>query len=168
MKTNKRFKMVCLVAALSLFSLSAQTTKQEEKKAKEKAVKEQVESGQYKIGVTTAYPQRGRSVMLTSSYSLEIRNDSVFSWLPFYGRAYSIPYGGGDGLTFSAPITKYEIAHKKKGKMQVKVETKNAEDTYLFNIDIFPNGSSSINVSMRNREPISFSGEVELLPLESR
>jgi len=39
--------------------------------------------------------------MLTSPYSVEIRNDSIISHLPYYGRAYSIPYGGGDSSFFS-------------------------------------------------------------------
>ena len=67
-----------------------------------------IESENYKIDVNTAMPMRGRSIPLTSSYSLTIRNDSVISYLPYYGRAYSIPYGGGDGLNFKAILQKYK------------------------------------------------------------
>ncbi len=46
---------------------------------------------------------RGRSIPLTSLYSLEIRNDSVISYLPYYGRAYSIPYGGATDFIAAIP-----------------------------------------------------------------
>ena len=45
---------------------------------------------------------KGRSRALTSDYSIEIRNDSVFSYLPYFGVAYNVPYGGGKGLIFNA------------------------------------------------------------------
>ena len=41
---------------------------------------------------------KGGSKHLTSDYSLEIRNDSVYSYLPYFGVAYNVPYGGGKGL----------------------------------------------------------------------
>jgi len=165
MKTKKILSSVFLILFLGTFTLSAQS-KQSRKKEKEKAVKELVDSGNYKIDVSMAYPQRGRSVPLTSFYSLEIRNDSVISHLPFYGRAYSIPYGGGNGLSFKAPVEEYDISkNMKKKKYEVKLKTKTSEDTFQFNIDIFFDGSSNINVNMQNRESIHFSGDIDSLSL---
>ncbi|WP_239063565.1 DUF4251 domain-containing protein [Bacteroides sp. 51] len=136
------------------------------KKQKEVAIKELIKSGNYKIEVSIAYPRGGKSVPLTSSYDLEIRNDSVISHLPFYGRAYSIPYGGGDGLNFKAPLDEYEVEYNpKKEKYEVKLGARTNEDTFRFNLEIFFNGSSRIDVTMQNRESISYSGEIELLPL---
>ena len=102
MKKNKRLVLLLLFITASLFVLNAQS-KKERRAQKEKQVKELIESGSYRIDVSTAYPQRGRTIQLSSPYSIEIRNDSVFSYLPYYGRAYSIPYGGGQGLIFNAP-----------------------------------------------------------------
>ena len=62
-------------------------------------VREIVDSGRIKIDVDRAVPMAGRSVNLTSPYSLEIHGDSILSYLPYFGRAYSAPYGGGEGLT---------------------------------------------------------------------
>lgn len=61
-------------------------------------------------------PMKGRSRALTSDYSIEIRNDSVFSYLPYFGVAYNVPYGGGKGLIFNAPITGYRKESLKKEK----------------------------------------------------
>ncbi len=102
MKTRKQILMLLLVMLAGIPTLSAQT-KKEKKEQKKEAVRQLIVSEDYKIDVNTAMPMRGRSIPLTSQYSLQIRNDSVFSYLPYYGRAYSVPYGGGSGLIFNAP-----------------------------------------------------------------
>ena len=91
MKMKKQILMLLLALLVGLPTLSAQS-KKEKKEQKKEAVKELIVSENYKIDVNTAMPMRGRSIPLTSLYSLEIRNDSVISYLPYYGRAYSIPY----------------------------------------------------------------------------
>ena len=75
-------------------------------------------------------PMKGRSRSLTSNYSVEVRNDSVFSYLPYFGEAYNIPYGGGKGLIFNAPISQYQTKHLKKGKVQINFKVNNEEDKY--------------------------------------
>lgn len=165
MKTKRFLVITCLTLCIGSVTVVAQS-KQNKKQEKENAIKELVESGNYKIDVTMANPQRGKSIMLTSPYSLEVRNDSVISQLPFYGRAYSIPYGGGDGLMFKAPLEQYEVVYNtKKKRIEVKMKAKTSEDTFEYNFDIYYNGSSRINVNMQNRESISYSGEIDLLPL---
>ena len=101
-------------------TLSAQT-KKEKKEQKKEAVRQLIVSEDYKIDVNTAMPMRGRSIPLTSQYSLQIRNDSVFSYLPYYGRAYSVPYGGGSGLIFNAPLKEYTMDMDKKGKRRYQI-----------------------------------------------
>lgn len=160
MKTNQCIIITMFLTMATVPNVFAQT-KRELKEQKEQAVKEKIVSENYKISVNTAYPRRGRNIQLTSTYSVEIRKDSVMSYLPFYGRAYSIPYGGGDGLIFKAPLAEYEMEMNKKGTAKVKFTARTPEDKFTFNISVFSNGSASINVNMQNRESISFSGEVE-------
>lgn len=113
MKTRKQILMLLLVMLAGIPTLSAQT-KKEKKEQKKEAVRQLIVSEDYKIDVNTAMPMRGRSIPLTSQYSLQIRNDSVFSYLPYYGRAYSVPYGGGSGLIFNAPLKEYTMDMDKK------------------------------------------------------
>lgn len=108
------------------------------------------------------FPMRGNSKTLTSNYSVEIRNDSVLSYLPYFGVAYSIPYGGGKGLIFKEPLTEYNAEYHKKGKVKVSFKARNEEDSYTFNMTIYTNGSTSIQVHSINRQPISFQGYMEL------
>lgn len=80
MKTRKQILMLLLVMLAGIPTLSAQT-KKEKKEQKKEAVRQLIVSEDYKIDVNTAMPMRGRSIPLTSQYSLQIRNDSVFSYL---------------------------------------------------------------------------------------
>ena len=159
MRTKKQIFMLLLALLVGIPTLSAQS-KKEKKEQKKEAVKKLIESENYKIDVNTAMPMRGLSIPLTSSYSLEIRNDSVISYLPYYGRAYSIPYGGGDGLNFKAVLKEYSMKMDKKGNAVIEFIARNPEDRYEYRIKVFPNGSASIDVNMQNRQSISFQGEL--------
>ena len=161
MKKKKQIFMLLLALLVGLPTLSAQS-KQEKKEQKKEAVKKLIASENYKIDVRTAMPMRGRSIPLTSPYSLEIRNDSVISYLPYFGRAYSIPYGGGDGLNFRAPLKEYDMKMDKKGNAVIEFVARNPEDRYEFIAKVYTNGEASINVNMQNRQSISFQGELEM------
>ena len=159
MRTKKQIFMLLLALLVGIPTLSAQSTKEKTAQKKE-AVNKLIESENYKIDVNTAMPRRGRSIPLTSSYSLEIRNDSVISYLPYYGRAYSIPYGGGDGLNFKAVLKEYSMEMDKKGNAVIEFIARNPEDRYEYRVKVFPNGSASIDVNMQNRQSISFQREL--------
>ena len=102
----------------------------------------------------------GGSKTLSYGYSVEVRNDSLISYLPYFGRAYSVPYGGGKGLTFSERIGSYQEYQKGNGLRHIEISLRNDEDTYLYTIEVYENGSSSISVQSRQRENISYSGEM--------
>lgn len=155
----KRICFFILLLSIGAGMVCAQS-KKERRKQKELRVKELIESENYKIDVTTAYPRRGRMVPLTSLYSLEMRNDSVFSQLPYFGRAYSIPYGGGSGLMFKAPIEKYQMIYNKRGVAKAELTARSKEDKIKFYFTIYPDGSSNIDATMQQRESIRFSGEL--------
>lgn len=148
--------IVLLFAGQSLFAQS----KQERKEQKEKEIKEAVASGRFKIDVDRAVPMAGRSIPLTSPYSLAIHGDSILSYLPYFGRAYSAPYGGGEGLTFQEVATELEEASNKKGRSEIKFRVKTQEDVYTFRVEVFPNGSATINVTPVNKQSITFYGDV--------
>jgi hypothetical protein len=127
-------------------------------KEEKAALREAIESREYTVDVDRMLPMSGRSQALTSSYSLEIKGNRVRSYLPYYGRAYSVPYGGGDGLNFESEITGYESSFDTKGQATVEFETKTKEDLCRFRLEIFPDGQTSIHVTSVNRQAISFHG----------
>lgn len=114
MKTAKLI-LLCLSGMFAMQSATAQS-RSEKKAQTERNVREAINADHYKINVDYMQPMKGRSRALTSDYSIEIRNDSVFSYLPYFGVAYNVPYGGGKGLIFNAPITGYRKESLKKEK----------------------------------------------------
>lgn len=116
----------------------------------------------YKIDVRMMNPRRGTAKNVTSDWSLEVKGDTMVSYLPYIGRAYDIPYGGGKGLNFTARIDSYEESMVKAGLRRMVVKVTNDEDTYIYSIEVFNNGQTTIDVQPRKRESISYSGEMIL------
>ena len=151
---------VVVVAVMGLLS-ACSTMTAAERAQKALAVEKALASRRYVVDVRMMYPRRGRAVNVSSNYSLEVKGDTVVSYLPYFGRAYSVPYDGGKALNFSAPISSYESARDEKGRTYVKLVTDNEEDVITFQLEIFDNGQATIDVQAREREPITYSGELE-------
>lgn len=121
-----------------------------------------LEARDYKIAISRMYPMKGSSRSVSYGYSVEVRNDSLISYLPYFGGAYNVPYGGGKGLNFSERIGSYRESQKNNGERQIEINVTNEEDTYIYLIKVFSNGNSSIDVTSRQRDHISYSGELEV------
>lgn len=159
MKGNRFLMVLGVVLLLGVQPFFAQSKAERAEKEKQ-VVKELLESKQYIIEVDRAIPMSGRSRHLTTNYTLEIKGDSVNSYLPYFGQAYSVPYGGGKGLIFEAPVSDYRLSFNKKGVAQIHFKSKTDEDNFTYSIEVFPNGSTTINVAPVNRQSISFYGEL--------
>ena len=159
----KRVIYLLLIISFASFFLSGCATSEE--KAAQMAelsanVTNALNNRDYKIAIDRMYPMRGGSRHVSYGYSVEVRNDTLISYLPYFGRAYNVPYGGGKGLNFSAPIASYQEFMKRNGLRHIEIGVTNEEDTYFYTIEVFDNGSSSVEVRARQRERISYSGNV--------
>ena len=161
----KKLLVSMVFACLALVMLSGCATS-EERAARAADQKRKVVAAlterNYKIAVDRMYMLRGGSKSVSYGYSVEVRNDSLISYLPYFGQAYNIPYGGGKGLNFSERIGSYREMTEKNGKRHIEIGLKNEEDTYLYTIEVFDNGKSSIEVQSRQRDRISYSGDMVL------
>jgi len=125
-------------------------------------LKEAIGNRDFKVDVNRAYPLSGRSINLTSPYALTVKGDSIKSYLPYFGRAYSIPYGGGEGLNFEGKINNYTVESGKKNATVITMDITSSDDRINYVVQIYPNGVASIYVTPQNRQAISFDGEVDL------
>lgn len=116
----------------------------------------------YKISVDRMFPMKGSSKSVSYGYSVEVRNDSLISYLPYIGGSYNVPYGGGKGLNFKERISSYKESQKNNGQRQIEINVMNEEDTYVYTLKVYDNGSSSIDVQSRQRDHISYSGQMEV------
>nr|WP_315197050.1 DUF4251 domain-containing protein [uncultured Flavobacterium sp.] len=142
---------------------SKQQIKEEQKQAKQKKVEALVDSKEFEFEGDMAYPQRGRSIDLTTNTNyLRFKNDSIHSEMPYFGRAYAgLVYGGG-GLNFKGPIKDYSIAKNKKN-FTIKGEVRDSSDSYQIILTIFFDGVASLTISSNNRDSITYRGDVKEL-----
>lgn len=151
---------IVLAAALAGCATTAERMEREARTAVQ--VSEALASRHYTINVLMMYPQRGRAVNLTTNYSVEVKGDSLISYLPYFGRAYNVPYGGGKGLNFIAPITGYQTETDRKGITRVVLTSENEEDHYRYILEVSSSGDSYIQVQSRQRDFIRYSGRMDL------
>ena len=158
----KKFLIVLFTIALAACSslTSAEKAERDEKTAQ--AVEKVLAERRYKVEISMMNPRRGGTVNVSPDFSLEVKGDTLVSYLPYFGRAYSVPYGGGKGLNFTAPISEYYSAKGRKGATLITMKAANEEDVYSFRLEIFTNGSTSIDLTARERESISYSGQMEV------
>ena len=158
-------KIILLVLILSCVTIiNAQEKKKSKKEIKaEKNAKlaaettELINSKTFVFKARTAIPMGGRTVNLTTDYDVRVENDSVFSYMPYYGRAYTAAYGGESPMNFEAPILDYSSEKTKKG-YQVKLVAKNKNDRIEFSFQIMETGSTTLVANSTNRQSISYYG----------
>lgn len=148
-----------LIGGQSLFASEA---KKREKEALRQQVKELVESNAFTIDVDRALPMGGRSINLTGSYTLELRHDSALVYLPYYGRAYIAPIGGGGGIEANDLMEDFVLDNDKKGNIEMEFKVSGEGDRYRFIVTIYTNGKATIRVTPQNKQGISFHGELRL------
>lgn len=165
-------KKLFLIATLAIIfvSVNAQDSEQKSKKelkaekvAKQIAeTKSLLESKNFVFDANTANPMRGRTVNLTSDYELSIKNDSVFSYLPYFGVAYSAAgYGSSNSpMIFDQPLASYMSETTKKGYM-VKFKAKNGSDVIDGTLHISETGSATLTISSVNRQSITYFGNLK-------
>jgi hypothetical protein len=55
--------------------------------------------------------------------------DTINAYLPFYGKAYSIPYGSNEGgIKFTSTDFNYTLTPKKKGSWDITIIPKDYRD----------------------------------------
>jgi hypothetical protein len=139
-----------------------QQIKEEQNLAKQKKVEALLDSKEYEFVGNMAYPQRGRSIDLSSNSNyLRVKNDSVHSEMPYFGRAYSgVGYGNSGGLDFAGVMKDYSITKGKKNFI-IKAEVKGVSDYYSITLTVYFDGGASLTISSNNRDSINYRGYVD-------
>jgi hypothetical protein len=153
----KNIKRVLVLAVIML--TGSLVTSAQKKSADE--VKRMVESLNYVFKAEMANPQGSVSRFLTSEYDLVVTRDTVISFLPYFGRAYSAPINPSEGgIKFTS--VKFDYKQSNDGKRwKIDIRPKDASDVQQLYLDIFDNGSATLQVISTNRQTISFNGYVE-------
>ena len=157
----KKWILPLLAAVLTVSScgiFSETPAERREREAREaQLVTEKVNTGNFTIDIDRMYPLRGSSKSVTN-YSITVKDGKLISALPFIGRAWKVPYGGGHALNFEADILNYTVTPVRKDGYEVRIYVKTDEDEHLYLLTIFDNGRSSLDVQSGNRDRMSYSG----------
>lgn len=168
MKRSSLFIILFLIGTM-LFA-QEKTKKSRKEIRKERAAQRIAEvdsilsSGTFYFDINSAHSSLFNTVHLTDLYFIKLTPDSVFTNLPYYGRAYRINYSDEDGgINLSHPHTALETEMRKKNK-QYSFSVKTNFDKYDFYVSVSSTGYASISVSSMNRQTIRFNGELTALP----
>lgn len=163
MKT-KRIHLILLLLIVSLPVLAQKADRKAEKERKrlerEKEIAALIDSKTFVFKADRAIPSGYKSVDLTTNPNyVKFSPEKIESAMPYFGRAYSAPYGGDAGLKFEGKPETYTLEKKKKNyEIEAKVKTSN--DAYTINLSVSFEGSSSMVISSNNRTTISYNGEI--------
>ena len=64
-------------------------------------------------------------------------------------------------MNFEGEVTGYSVAEVKAGNYEVRVSVREDEDEHLYLFHIFDNGRATLDIQSRNRDRISYSGQVD-------
>lgn len=124
-------------------------------------ITKKIESGDYKFIPQKAIPMGGSPINLSHSFALKVSKDSIDSYLPYYGRAYTAPLPTEGGIKFISTDFNYTISEKKKGMWNISIIPNDNQKRYRLTLNVGDTGYATLNVQDNNRQSISFNGVIE-------
>lgn len=125
-------------------------------------ITQKIKSGSYTFVAQRAMPMEGNTINLNSSFALKISKDSIDSYLPYYGRAYTAPLSTTEGgIKFVSTDFQYTISDKAKGMWDISIIPNDNQKRYKLRLDIGDTGYGTLTVLDTNRQSISFYGVIE-------
>lgn len=160
--------VVALALMLSACKASSSTagddgkaSKNEKKDAQYKQMVALIDGGEFVYTVQSANPTGGKTVQITSSYTLEVKDGTYKAYLPYYGRAHNASYGGDGGVEFDGEPTDLKVEKNvDKRTITITFEIKNKNELYGCNLVTGGGGNGTLTISSSNRSTISYYGIV--------
>ena len=113
------------------------------------------------IDISSMNTLRYGSRAVTSDFYLELRGDTLRSYLPYLGDAHMPTMSPSIGLNFEEPVLTYKESKPKK-YTQIDIDVRTREDSYHYVVEVYDDGQAYIRVRSMNRDPISFDGTLEI------
>ena len=140
---------------------SRKELKAEKLSQQKEVVKKLIEGKSFVFDAKTVFSSLAGSITTTYPYNVRVDNDSIYSFLPYYGRAYIAEYGSIESpMVFNLPIEEITIEKKNKNGYQVNVKVKKAMDIIDFYFDISETGMTTLTVNSTNRQIIYYYGDL--------
>lgn len=125
------------------------------------ALKSILNSRQFVFKAQSAWPLQGTVIQLTSGYDMKVLQDSINTYLPYFGRAYTSGYGTEGGIHFTSKKFDYRIREKSKGGWDITIKPSDTRDVSELTYSVSANGYATLQVISNNRQAISYYGVIE-------
>lgn len=161
---NLTLFFVLILSVSVLFAQEKRSKKQirtERKSQKIQLIKSIIDNKTFVFKAYSVIPKNERTKTLISDFGIEVRNDSIFSYLPYFGNTYSRDYSSfkDSPMGFAQPMESYKRVKTKKG-FEVNIKVKNPNDLIDLTFHISKMGSATVVASSINRQAITYTGEI--------
>jgi hypothetical protein len=154
MKQNVRILLLLLIGVAGVLSGGAQETNSNNLKT--------ILSGKnFVFKAQSAWPLQGTVVQLTAGYDMRVLQDSINTYLPYYGRAFTASCTGEGGVNFTSRKFDYKLKEKQKGGWELTIRPADAKDVVEMNYSVSANGYATLQIISNNRQAISYYGVIE-------
>ena len=158
-KQNSQPFFYILLIFISILIVKCSSTKSSTNTLEKGIIEKKVNDHSFIFVAERMDPLRGRSRVLTSSYDVRVNNDSLVSYLPYFGRAYSAPIDPTNvGTQFTSTNFTYQVNAVKNDQWRVSIVPKDVQSIQELAFTIFDNGTTTLNVISTSRDQISYSG----------
>ncbi len=126
----------------------------------ERNASDAIAAKQWRIAISMMNTMRYGSRTVTPDFYLELRGDTLHSYLPYLGQArVSSTISPSIGLNFEEPVLSYKTSIPKSKKYtQIDIDVRTREDKYHYVMEFYDTGKAIIRVRSLNSDPISFDG----------
>lgn len=118
-------------------------------------------SKHFTLNVNNMYPISASSKYVGGEFFLEVKGDTLRSYLPYFGAVYHSSYNMGNALDFEQKMESFQQVRKKKNCTTIYISVRTAEDFFKYTLNIFDNGRFDLYVLPVNRQSISYDGELK-------
>lgn len=159
------FTFILILSVSLVFGQNSKKSKRqfkaELKSQKIQLIKTLVDNKTFVFKAYSVIPSNEKVKSLTSDFGIEVRNDSIFSYMPYYGNTYSRDYSSfkDSPMGFAQPMDSYKRVRKKSG-YDVNVKVSNDKDVVELVFHITKIGDATVVASSLNRQSISYVGEI--------
>jgi hypothetical protein len=127
-----------------------------------KSIKAIIDARQYVFEPTNTTTGFGRLKQLTSGYFLQIKGDTLKTYLPYFGKAYTAPINSSDAaFDFTSTNFIYSVSEGKKHSFNISIKTKDQRFNTDFALTIYDNGSAYLRANNSNLQSVSYKGNVK-------
>jgi hypothetical protein len=162
MKRILLYTFFAIISLIGFIACGAQKTAAE-KEAQAAAIRNAMETFEFRFDATRALPTGFRTVNLSPVFDVRVSPDTVQVNLPFFGRAFRAPMNPSESpYRFTSTNFDYNVTSgRRAGNWLVQITFKDVHRQVIFNFDIWENGSASLNIRDIDRQSISFQGNIE-------